>query len=127
MFKVGRTLILALLLIAFVLPVNAAGEFPAIDKIKPHRPSPGQLITIYGQYFLTETTCPADQLQVWFISQEGGVNWVSASTQGVNWDQESIQLKVPSNLTPGVKYRVTVIRCNLGSVTTPYYLTLKKH
>ncbi len=128
--KVFFSVVLVLVLVTSSLfvsiqSVRADGiTYPSITNIAPAHPAPGQQATIYGSDFLTAESCNASDLQVWFTSPQGGVNWVSALAPGVEWDQNTIQLKIPANLLSGVTYKVTVIRCGYASVSTPYELTL---
>lgn len=112
-------------LFLFAPDVKAGGSNPVIDSIEPAHPAPGQLVTIYGTNFLPlDPGENASQLQVWFVLSSGGVNCVSALSPGVEWDQNSIQLRIPANLPSGSNLSVVIIRGGNTSVATPFNLIL---
>lgn len=94
---------------------------PFINLIDPPLALPGQRIWIRGYHFLggPPDTVGSD-LQVWFISPEGGVNWVDVYTPGVIWEGETISLILPTNLQQGKAYIVKVLRAGRVSNGVEY-------
>jgi len=124
-------IVLALAILAsglFVSTPNTAHAegtpYPVIDRFEPSNPRPGQFVTIYGHDFLGVGFDDTADLQIWFALPNSGVYWLSALSTNVEWDQDTIQLIIPTNLPPGVNLKVTILRGSYTSVATPFTLRL---
>jgi hypothetical protein len=98
---------------------------PQIESVQPVAPIPGERTRLIGKNFLRDVPSGTSAHELFLIiadPQTSGVANVYADSEGVIWEDNSINFVLPKNLKPAYCYSVRVYRAFVFAVSEPFTL-----